>query len=296
MSAATLFRPGGDPWYGLGDLVDELDRDLRHAAKEVLSYLTKRERDGTLNELVTDRVIAEAIGYSERFVQKGLNALHVQLGELGKAIIDRVPSHGRRIITFVRGLAGRGRSGTQSTPPQTPPGSFEKTTTGFPSSSFEIIPAIAELIARACRLIPEATPGKVAAAVGDFGAEWVGRALDRVEERNRRPGKLPVKSWGFVLGVLANYRREGGPAPQRPVPPTQPAVAKASEASPSEPPQPLTAEQVAELVEQAGSPHRAMARIATANLRVSVRDGLIPPELAATIPAGILDPEDPRAP
>src|SRR5262249_6520059 len=126
---------------------------------------------------------------------------------------DRAPSHGRRMITFIRGLAGRGQRPTETlppAPPQTPPKEFEQTTTDSQSSpSPEIVseqtptpndPAITELVTRTCRLIPKMTPGQVATAIGQYSAKWIALALDRVEQRNRTPGKKAVRSWGFVLG------------------------------------------------------------------------------------------------
>ena len=85
------------------------------------------ELDGLLDERITDRFIADAIGYSERFVQKGLHALQHKLAELGQAIIDRMPNQGRRIISFVRGLAPRRNAQPRPTPnpPQTPPEEFQ---------------------------------------------------------------------------------------------------------------------------------------------------------------------------
>jgi hypothetical protein len=305
MSAATLFRRGGDPYEGVASVIDQLPRGQQHAATKVLRYLVRRELAGTLNELVTDRVIAKAIGYSTRFVQKGLHALHRVLDRMGKAIIDRMPSHGRRIITFVRGLAGRGPSPagvSPPAPPQTPPRDFEKTTTKVPSSSPEIIPektpddpALAGLVARACRLVPEATPGKVAAAIAESTAEWVGRALDEVERHNRKPGNLPVKRWGFVLGVLANFRREGGPAPERPKP-AVPDPLRRRPPEPPTPPEPLTADQLAELVALARSPERVKARCGRTALRQGVQDGSIGPEQMATIPWELLPPAGPEVP
>lgn len=112
-----MFRPGGDLYDCVPRIIDDLEPGKQHAATKVLRYLIQREMDGLLDERVTDRVIADAIGYSTRFVQKGLNALHVKLGELGSAIINRMPSHGRRIITFVRGLAARRDAPPKATPP-----------------------------------------------------------------------------------------------------------------------------------------------------------------------------------
>ena len=57
----------------------------------------------------------------------------------------------------------------------------------------------------------------------------MGRALDQAEKRNHKLGNLPVRSWRYVLGILANWRREGGP----PAPTTE-----ALPASPSRRPSP----------------------------------------------------------
>jgi hypothetical protein len=137
--------------------------------------------------------------------------------------------------------------------------------------------------------------------MAEFGAEWVGRALDEVERHNRKPGNLPVKRWGFVLGVLANFRREGGPAPERP----KPAV-PAPPWRPTEPPvpsPPLSADQLGELVALARSPERVIARTGRAALRQAVGSGAIGPELVGLIPAEVMappaaagSPEDPRGP
>jgi hypothetical protein len=92
------------------------------------------------------------------------------------------------------------------------------------------------LTARACRLVPKATPGRVLDAVGVYGAEWVSRALDRVAQRNGEPGKVPVRSWGFVLSTLGNWKSVDGPPPAdppsvpKPEPPRRPKPEPAPEA------------------------------------------------------------------
>jgi hypothetical protein len=191
-------------------------------------------------------------------------------------------------------------------PPQTPPREFEQTTTDSPSSSSpEILPektpegpafsakpptpddpAIAELVDRACRLIPEVTPGQVRTAIGEYTAEWVSLALDRVEHRNRTPGNKAVRSWGFVLTTLQNRRKEGWTPPAA-KPATQPPAARKAFAEPLAPQPLLSAEQLAELVEQ--SSHRdVLGRLAASQIRRAILDGQVPAELMGSIPAAIL--------
>lgn len=226
-----LFRPGGDPYTPLPDAVYQLPLFWLRSAVLVGRVLVKAERENRLDEsLTTKRIVAEikeatGLEVSESFVQKGLYALH-KLAD----IIDRQRSHGRRIITFIRGLAARPKkTADPADPPNPPKTDFEtETTDERPSSSLSPNPgdpdrptAPQELIDRACRLVPKSTPGRVIDAVNVYGVEWVAKALDRVEERNRRArttGDKPVRSWGFVLGILANWRKEGGPPPDDPVP------------------------------------------------------------------------------
>jgi hypothetical protein len=304
MSTATLFRPGGDLYDCVPRIIDLLPEGDQHAATKVFQYLVRMDLDGKLDVLITDQVIAEAIGYSTRFVQKGLHALEHKLGELGQAIIDRMPSQGRRIITFIRGLAPRRDAQPKATtpPPQTPPEDLKtkrETSTDTPpssSSSSEILipktnpddPAFAALVARACGLIPDATAERVGVTITTYGAEWVGQALDQVEGRNRKPNKLPVRSWRFVLGILGNWQREGGPpAPSPQAPPAPPVRRPAPEpAAPSR----LTTEEVAELVARCASTERMTAHLGRVSLRMALRDGAIGPELLSTIPGELLPP------
>jgi hypothetical protein len=308
----AAFSPGGQKYTLVAESMADVPKRDRVAGTLValsIAQLMHEDQVTELGEDITDGFLqgySWLKGFSRDFIQRGLRVC-----EQVKGIFGRKRQHGRRTISMTeegRFLASRG--GSPSPSPHTPlPLKREReettTTEGQSSSSLEKTlektptpedPAHAGLIARARGLIGALNPGRVLAAVAEFSAEWVDRALDRVEERNRKPGNKPVSSWGFVLGVLRNYHKEGGPPPPKAAPQSQPSGSRRSEASPEEKPQPLTAEQVAELVEQARSGHRAMAQIAATNLRVSVRDGLISPELLATIPAGILDPENPRAP
>jgi hypothetical protein len=52
----------------------------------------------------------------------------------------------------------------------------------------------------------------------------------------------------------------------------------------------LLAQQVAELIEQARSPERILARMGQVSLRLAVKNGSISTELLATIPPELLTP------
>jgi hypothetical protein len=304
MTTATLFRPGGDLYDCVPRIIDLLPEGDQHAATKVFQYLVRMDLDGQLDEMITDRVIADAIGYSTRFVQKGLHALQHKLGELGQAIIDRMPSQGRRIITFIRGLAPRRDAQPKATPPppQTPPEDLktkrETSTDRPPSSSSSGInipktnpdePAFAVLVARACGLIPDATPERVGVTITTYGAEWVGQALDQVESRNRKAGKLSVRSWRYVLGILGNWQREGGPPAPPPQAPPAPAARRPAP-EPEAPPSRLTVEEVAELVAQCTSAERMTVQYGRLALRMALKEGAIGPEQLSTIPGELLPP------
>jgi hypothetical protein len=306
-SSEPLFRTGGDFYITLPKLLFHELRQLLpqaelaaavNAAIRVMAFLVEMAREDKLDALLTDQVIADEIGISKRSVQRGLYALDVVLGKIGLAVIKRIPSHGRRLISFVRGFAARG----QSAPPCTPPKTSETTTTRGPSSSLDsgeenppesrvIVPP--GLIDRAIRLIPTATEGRVIDVVAAYGADWVGRVLDLVEKRNGKPGMLPVRSWGFVLSTLKNWKREGGPPPLDPQPAPARAVARPAK---EEPPQCLTAASLADLLSECQSRYPTVARFARVCLSKALAEGAIPAELLATIPAELKEPTKPRAP
>jgi hypothetical protein len=323
MSVSTLFRVGGDPYSGLADAVALIPgRQLRALATDILRFLVALDRKDLLNELITDRFLAELTGWSERTIQRGLHALHRVLEEQGCAIINRVRQHGRRVITFIRGLASSG------TRPFVPPSALplpEKdkntTTEEGSSSSLENAPenpgegkptVDPELVDRACKLIPGehgADPGKVADAVATSGyvawngevvtgADAVRYALDQVEylnSRASRDGKLKVFSWGKVLGILRNRQKEQWAPPAAEV--VAAPVAPLAEPLPHhQPVSRLTAEDVAELVALCRNPVPALATIARSNLREAIAAGQVAPELVATIPAELLKDPKPRAP
>jgi hypothetical protein len=310
--AAGIFRPGGDFYTTFPDLVLELHKILPellpksevvaslNATFRIIGFLVQKARAGELNELVTDKVIAAETGVSERNVQRALYVLDVVLRKIGKPIIDRMRTHGRRIISFVRGFAARG----QTAPPCTPLKTSETTTTSEPSSSLDfqeekppklgvIIPP--GMIDRAFRLIPKVTEGRVIDAVSVYGADWVSRALDVVEKRNSKSGMQRVRSWGFVLNTLKNWKREGSAPPVDP-PPTPPPVKAKTEPAPEEPPHRLMPAEVAELLARCQSGNRIESNFARIQLRQALAVDIIPAELVATIPAELKGPTKPRAP
>jgi hypothetical protein len=310
--AAGIFRPGGDFYTTFPDLVLELHKILPellpkseviaslNATLRVIGFLVQMARAGELNELVTDKVIAAETGVSERNVQRALYVLDVVLRKIGKPIIDRMRTHGRRIISFVRGFAARG----QAAPPCTPLKTSETTTTSQPSSSLDFrdekpseprVIISPGLIDRAFRLIPKATEGRVIDAVSVYGADWLSRALDVVEKRNSKSGMLPVRSWGFVLNTLKNWKKEGGPPPVDPPPVPPPPRAKA-EAVKAEAPPRLMPEEVAELLVRCQSGNRVESTFARIQLRQALSEGSIDAELLSTIPSELKEPMKPRAP
>ncbi len=241
MSAAAL------TWRKVPDAIDRLAKGDQHAATVAYRAYRRRERDGTLDETATDAALGEESGWSASLLQKGAHALDVLLGKLGCPLIGRrsgLGMHGRRQITLLP-LAGEGKSeAADAGLPPGPPSSETRDTTISGGSSSSSIPGPGPplaavdpaLVARACALIPKATPGRVVDAVANHDAEWVARALDRVEERNRQPGNKPVRSWGFVLGILSRWRKEGGPPPpdQAPKPQASPRPAQTIEETAAE--------------------------------------------------------------
>jgi hypothetical protein len=310
--AAGLFRPRGDFYVTIPEILFELHTILPdllpaeevaasiNATFRVTGFLVRMARADALNELVTDRLIAAETGLSERNVQRGLYVLDVVFRKIGKPIIDRMRIHGRRIISFVRGFAARGSVAS----PQTPLKTSETTTTSGPSSSSSSAPekppeprviVPPELVARAMRLVVQATEGKVIDAVAVYGADWVSRALDVVEKRTKNRDNLPVKSWGFVLNTLRNWKREGSAPPADP-PAAPPPVEAKAKPSQEEPQEPVTAEGLAGIVAMCQSPTPAVSKLGRIQLQNDLAAGLIPAELLSTIPAELKEPTKPRAP
>jgi hypothetical protein len=306
---ASMFRKGGDYYSKISDVIFDklpelLPRGLRrmilNAVPWVVRVLEKLDAAEKLDERVTDAMIAGLAGVSVRVVQYVLWALDVVMDQAGMAIIRRIRAHGRRLISFIRGFAPSGLRGFS--PPAPPIKTEETTTTSEPSSSIRSAPENArekreeapqELVDRACRLIPGATPIRVADAVAVYSAEWVRKALDAAEHWNRKLGKSKVKGWGFILDRLGKWKREGGPPPDPPTPSPPPAKVEPPK---EEPPSPLTAGEVAELVAQCQALGQAVSRFARKQLAKALADGDIPAELMATIPAELMEATRPRAP
>jgi hypothetical protein len=335
MSAlAGLFVPGGHHYRTVADLIALLPRGMQHAATVAVRCVLRYQARNELEKLKptdedfaaeSERMAREEAeengidyegrrGYGPDFMQKGFKAIHIELGKLGVPLINRrsgIGMHGRRVIEVLPVLAGKKKRlaepAAAGPPPGPPPGDRrdrrDTTTDAGSSSSLGSAPeeteaareiASPELIARACKLVPKATPGRVIDAVARYGSVWLARVLDRVEERNRKPGNTPVRSWGFVLNTLANWKKEGGP------PPADPAPAKATahpgrRAAEEPPPAPMTAEELAELLELCRAGQRDVIKFSRNQLRKAVASGSVPAELVATIPAELLEP-DPRAP
>ena len=169
------------------------------------------------------------------------------------------------------------------------PGNSEssKTTTPVVESSYPLDPQeIEKLNERASRLVPGATPGRVAQAAQDFSAEWLSRALDEVERHNRTPGNKRVWSWGFVLNTLRNFKVMGGPPPK--AAPDEPAKSLPKEppkTTDPEPPVRLSADELADQIAVTRLPGRA-GRIGLDAIRIGLREGAFG---EADLPADVLD-------
>ncbi len=296
MSASALFRTNGDPYAGIPLPVLNLESHWRAAAVEVMAFLATRERGQGLDETIIDRDIAEALGRSGSFVQKGLYALERVLGEGGQAVIHRARARGRRVITFVRGLRTRGTD-PKSAAPSALPQEQEKTAStglqGEPSTPMSFS-SDHPLIKRGLQLIPDATPERIAAAMATYSPDWVARAFDKVERRNRKPGMLPVRGLIYVLRALEGWKTEGGPPKDSaPTVATEKAPARPSPNSAAEPERPriLASGELAALLDSCRDGNRTLAKFSRAQLRKAIAEGLVPEDLATTIPPELLERE-----
>jgi hypothetical protein len=256
-----LFQRGGYHYRTIADVIALLPKGMQHAADVAIKCVLRLKARGKLDETATDnelagesermaRELAEQYGvdyegvrgWSAALMQKGLHAVHVELGKLGVPLIDRksgIGMHGRRLIT-VMPLAARGD------PPPGPPPDPEKTgetaTTDAGSSSSLSIeqgtgsdrtgPAIdPAILTRARDLLPSVRAGKVVDAILVYGPELVTESLDAVVKHNAKPGNKRVDSWGFVLRALAAKKRERDAealAPPLPPPVPKPDLAAAA--------------------------------------------------------------------
>jgi hypothetical protein len=248
------YREGGDLYDQISRLIYTLEptylRSALHVASVIYNADKRGELDGDRAELLTNREIRRRIEaetgqrFSLSFINKGLYALHRVLGAKGLALIDRIRRHGRRVIRLVRGIRERSNAkqpgpGEPIIPPSTPPDPLQRqiqgttTTEGPSSSSLQTSPRETErpdpavvdaLYDRARQLVDDVSRGDVRDAVEVFTAEWVGKALDVVERRNRKPGNAR-KPWGYVAGILLN-RSKKGDWPDDPAPAPKAAAAK----------------------------------------------------------------------
>ena len=145
----------------------------------------------------------------------------------------------------------------------------------------ESLQALVELV-MAWLWVPREKASSLLASLALLGypVEWVRLAIEEARRRNKR-------DWGFLLGILRNWEREGGPTARPSWKSPQPPVSSPAKQPPPPPPVPLTAADVAELVAMAASrgPDGRLARIA---LRDAVRMGEVPAEV---VPAELLLPE-----
>ena len=159
---AGLFQRGGHPYRTVPDLIALLPRGRQHAATVAMRCALRLKAKGKLDETATDKELARESermaqeagkdyegrrGWSPSLIQKGLHALHVELGKLGVPLIGRksgIGMAGRRLIT-IEPLAGREpppSAPAAAPPPAPPPVDSADTTTDWPASSSSQAPPI----------------------------------------------------------------------------------------------------------------------------------------------------------
>lgn len=287
-----LFRKDGVPYDMTPGPIKQLPDFYRAAATEVWWVLMEviNER-GELDEwLITSRIAARTKpGQDDErslsFVYKGLYALEKLAG-----MILRIRQHGRRVIRIAKGLLGWDRTKEKKNDND----ALVVVVSSDPSEGVQGAPAaspaadppsdqVEALLKRARELVDGTSAGAIGDAVTVFTAEWVGKALDVVEKRNRKPGNVR-KDWGYVLGILRNWRAKGGP-PDDPAPGRPPAApTEAAGGSQDGRKAPWSAEDLAGVLGQCREGPQPFRKIARANLREAIEEGLISPELVATIP------------
>ncbi len=129
-------------------------------------------------------------------------------------------------------------------------------------------PRIAKVVAEIVDYIPEATPEMVNLAICDFTVEYVERAVVAFESITVRSN-----AWACFLGILRNFKRQGGPAHiAQPAiqPPTAPAKPGAAEPDAT----PMTDAEIAALIATAREPGPSgeYARVA---LNLGIKSGQI---------------------
>jgi hypothetical protein len=164
LSAAALFTPGQGSFHTPhSQRLNALPPSLRVAASEAWHALVDILRRGKTetDERVTDRVLAQHMDRSRRFVQKGLRALQ----DLG--MISRRRQHGRRVIVVLERLRGRSRPQAAAKAGTGPAGSRPSPipNVGFiPDATPEQLAAVRARIDAAQAPAPEPTPEEIADA------------------------------------------------------------------------------------------------------------------------------------
>jgi hypothetical protein len=171
----------------------------------------------------------------------------------------------------------------QNETPNTRGEEFEENNNGGPlslsvfSPPEEPDPRLAKVIADVLEYIPEATPGMVNLAICDFTVEFVERAVMAFEMT-----KVRSDPWACFLGILRNFKRQGGPPRIIPVAPSVPeAAAKSGIAETADPR--LSADEIAEHVRNQDEPGR-IGNLARLALKRGREEGQIPEDTAPVIP------------
>lgn len=325
---ARTFKAGGDPYFSLPlDILFGLDPFYRTAAIEVggaMMFLAREEGNfsPTYAEIAailpSDRGQPEGSPPGHRshsFVGKGRYALAVIAG-----VIERIRDGNEVMINWVRGLKPARDPGPASppAPPPAPPPEEkreknETTTTGEPpsSSSLASLPGgeFPPDLLDAVDLVPGMSRERLQGWVALAGVELTRRvvAWTRIWGHHPRPEKRPASarwaeeallSWKRKLDLgfttlrdiddeIALKRRKWGP---------KPAAAKAVPSVQDAAPQPLAAEELADLIGRCTMADRNLSKYARVELRLALGAGQVPPELVATIPPELLEPALPRAP
>jgi hypothetical protein len=183
--SAAIFTPGSGSFFTPhSERLDALPPSLRVAASETWHAVLKLLPRGQTrtHRRITDRVLADKMGRSRRFVQKGLRVLQ----DLG--MIERVRRFGGRIIAVLERIRGRDKPNARPKPTadQQPKASRDATIPNVgiipPLSPEQAAAAQARVLAAQQAELPEPTPEELA---------QLDRFLD--ESRRRRQAAAQAK-------------------------------------------------------------------------------------------------------
>lgn len=110
VATSPLFIEGGDRYIAHIIRLKDIPAEIRASMSEVWDALMDLNRfnDTLLPDQLTDRFLAQYLGRSERFVQKGLHGLEGKHEKFpGKPVIRRHTKFGRRNIEIIGRIAGR---------------------------------------------------------------------------------------------------------------------------------------------------------------------------------------------